>query len=65
MNIFGGKKSEFEAKVDQLKSVFNQEFGYTDTALECLQDWARLEFDYARELMIIKHKLDKIPQVFQ
>ena len=30
-----------------------------------MKDWVRLEVDYARELMFIKNKLEKIPSKFQ
>ena len=64
MNIFG-KKNEFEQKIDSYKSLFTTEYEMADTFVESIKDWARLEADYARELMNIKTRLDKIPRKLQ
>lgn len=64
MNLFGGKKSELDNKIEQFKLLFNQEFDQAELALEGMKDWVRLEVDYARELMFIKNKLEKIPSKF-
>lgn len=64
MNIFG-KKSDLELKIDSFKQLFAAEYDMADTFVEAVRDWARLESDYAGELLVIKTKLDRIPRQLQ
>jgi hypothetical protein len=64
MNFFG-KKTELEQKIESVKSVFNAEYEMADVFIEAMREWARLETDYARELMNIKTKIDKVPRKLQ
>ena len=36
-----------------------------DVSHEALRDWAKLETDYVRELMLIKTRFERIPSKFE
>lgn len=64
MNIFG-KKTELEQKIESFRQLATVEHEMADTFVEAIREWAKLEADYARELMGLKTRLDKMPRKVQ
>lgn len=60
-----GSKTELDIKIGQFKQVFNIESSISEISTEAFRDWARLENDYARELLNIHARLNAIPNNFQ
>ena len=64
MSLFG-KKSEMEQCIDKFKQTFAAEHEIAEMSSEVWKQWSKLENDYARELLMIKSQLDKMPRKFE
>lgn len=64
MSLFG-KKSELEISIEKFKQTFVAENEIAELSAEVWKQWAKLESDYARELLMIKSQLDKMPRKFE
>lgn len=64
MSLFG-KKSELEISIEKFKQTFVAENEIAEISAEVWKQWAKLESDYARELLMIKSQLDKMPRKFE
>lgn len=64
MNIFG-KKTDLENNIEKFKQIFTTENDIAEAAGDIWREWGKLENDYARELIGIKSRLDKVPKKFE
>lgn len=64
MSLFG-KKNELEVSIDKFRQTFTVENEMAEMSSEVWKQWSKLESDYARELLMIKTQLDKMPRKFE
>ena len=64
MSLFG-KKYELEVSIDKFRQTFTVENEMAEMSSEVWRQWSKLESDYARELLMIKAQLDKMPRKFE
>lgn len=64
MSLFG-KKNDLEVSIDKFRQTFAVENEMAEMSSEVWKQWSKLESDYARELLMIKTQLDKMPRKFE
>lgn len=64
MSLFG-KKNDLENCIDKFKQTFIAENEIAEMSADIWKQWSKLESDYARELLMIKTQLDKMPHKFE
>lgn len=64
MSLFG-KKNDLEICIDKFKQTFGHEQDIAEISAEVWKQWSKLENDYARELLMIKVQIDKMPRKFE